>query len=54
MGLILSRRANAGDAFAHGVGRFEELQIAVALVTGSTMVGLTDDDVNLHLTIYSR
>ncbi len=41
MGLILARRANAGDACAHVVGRFEELQIAEALVTGSSLVGLT-------------
>jgi Trk K+ transport system NAD-binding subunit len=41
MGLILSRRANAGDAFAHVVGRFGDLQIAEALVTGSSLVGLT-------------
>jgi voltage-gated potassium channel Kch len=39
MGLILSRRANAGDACAHVVGRFGELQIAEALVTGSSLVG---------------
>jgi Trk K+ transport system NAD-binding subunit len=41
MGLILSRRANAGDACAHVVGRFGELQIAEALVTGSSLVGQT-------------
>lgn len=41
MGLILSRRANAGDACAHVVGRFGELQIAEALVTGSSLVGLS-------------
>lgn len=41
MGLILSRRANAGDAFAHVVGGFGDLQIAEALVTGSSLVGQT-------------
>jgi voltage-gated potassium channel len=48
MGLILSRRANAGDACAHVVGRFGELQIAEALVTGSTLVGLTLKETELR------
>jgi voltage-gated potassium channel len=41
MGIVLSRRANAGDACAHVVGRFGDLQIAEALVTGSSLVGQT-------------
>jgi voltage-gated potassium channel len=48
MGLILSRRANAGDACAHVVGRFGELQIAEALVTGSSLVGLTLKETELR------
>lgn len=48
MGLILSRRANAGDACAHVVGRFGDLQIAEALVTGSTLVGLTLNQTELR------
>jgi voltage-gated potassium channel len=39
MGVFLSRRANGGDACAHVVGRFDDLQIAEALVTGSSLVG---------------
>ncbi len=41
MGLFLSRRASVGDACAHVIGRFGELLIAEALVTGSPLVGLT-------------
>ncbi|MEB2787016.1 potassium channel family protein [Algoriphagus persicinus] len=41
LGLILSRRANAGDACAHVVGRFGDLQIAETFVTGSSLIGLT-------------
>lgn len=48
MGLILSRRANAGDACAHVVGRFGDLQIAEALVTGSSLVGLSLKDTALR------
>ena len=48
MGLILSRRANAGDAFAHVVGRFGDLQIAEAMVTGSSLVGQTLKDTALR------
>lgn len=48
MGLILSRRANAGDACAHVVGRFGELQIAEALVTGSALVGMTLKETELR------
>ncbi|WP_035805009.1 potassium channel family protein [Lunatimonas lonarensis] len=40
MGLFLSRRANGGDAGAHLIGEFDELKIAEALVTGSSLVGL--------------
>jgi Trk K+ transport system NAD-binding subunit len=48
MGIILSRRANAGDAYAHVVGRFGDLQIAEVLVTGSSLVGLTLRDTALR------
>ncbi|WP_228527920.1 potassium channel family protein [Pararhodonellum marinum] len=48
MGLFLSRRANAGDARAHVVGRFEELLIAEALVTGCSLVGLTLKETKLR------
>ncbi|MFN3999952.1 potassium channel family protein [Algoriphagus sp.] len=48
MGIILSRRANAGDACAHVVGRFGDLQIAEALVTGSSLVGLSLKDTALR------
>ncbi len=48
MGLILSRRANAGDACAHVIGRFGDLQIAEALVTGSSMVGMTLKETSLR------
>ncbi|MEB2779717.1 NAD-binding protein [Algoriphagus sp. C2-6-M1] len=41
LGLILSRRANAGDACTHVVGRFGDLQIAETFVTGSSLIGLT-------------
>jgi Trk K+ transport system NAD-binding subunit len=48
MGVILARRTNAGDAFAHLVGRFGDLQIAEALVTGSSLVGLTLQETKLR------
>ncbi|CAN5861659.1 potassium channel protein [soil metagenome] len=41
MGEFLSRRANGGDACAHVIGQFGELQIAEATVSGSPLVGLT-------------
>jgi voltage-gated potassium channel len=41
LGQFLSRRASGGDASAHVIGKFGELQIAEALVTGSTLVGMT-------------
>ncbi len=40
MGAFLARRANGGDACAHVIGTFGELQIAESLVTGSPLVGL--------------
>lgn len=40
MGVFLSRRASGGDARAHIIGTFGELQIAEALVNGSPLVGL--------------
>lgn len=39
MGVFLSRRASGGDACAHVIGTFGELQIAEALVSGSDLVG---------------
>lgn len=48
MGVILARRTNAGDACAHLVGRFGDLQIAEALVTGSSLVGLTLKETELR------
>jgi Trk K+ transport system NAD-binding subunit len=48
MGVILARRTNAGDARAHLVGRFGDLQIAEALVTGSSLVGLTLQETELR------
>lgn len=39
MGLFLARRASGGDAAAQVIGRFEELNIAEALVAGSSLVG---------------
>jgi voltage-gated potassium channel len=48
MGVILARRTNAGDACAHLVGRFGDLQIAEALVTGSSLVGLTLQETELR------
>lgn len=39
MGKVLSRRANGGDANAHVIGRFGELIIAEASVTGCSLVG---------------
>lgn len=48
MGLILARRTNAGDACAHVVGRFGDLQIAEALVTGSSLVDLTLQETGLR------
>lgn len=41
MGLFLARRASGGDARAHTIGEFGELQIAEAAVLGSPLVGLT-------------
>ncbi|GHA80747.1 potassium channel family protein [Pontibacter akesuensis] len=41
MGLFLARRASGGDARAHPIGKFGELQIAEASVAGSNLVGLT-------------
>ncbi len=48
MGLFLSRRANGGDANAHVIGRFGELLIAEALVTGCSLVGKTLMDTELR------
>ncbi|MFD2036869.1 potassium channel family protein [Belliella marina] len=48
MGLFLSRRANGGDACAHVVGRFDELLIAEAMVTGSSLVGQMLRETNLR------
>lgn len=39
MGVFLSRRASGGDACAHVIGTFGELQIAEALVANSPLVG---------------
>ncbi|WP_162056315.1 potassium channel family protein [Pontibacter pamirensis] len=41
MGLFLARRASGGDACAHVIGKFKELQIAEATVAGSPLVGLS-------------
>ncbi|MCC9167529.1 potassium channel family protein [Pontibacter harenae] len=41
MGNFLARRASGGDAIAHVIGQFDELQIAEATVAGSSLVGLT-------------
>lgn len=48
MGVFLSRRASGGDGCAHVIGKFGELQIAEALVTGSSLVGLTLRETNLR------
>ncbi|MCH7400926.1 potassium channel family protein [Belliella kenyensis] len=48
MGLFLSRRANGGDACAHIVGRFDDLLIAEAMVTGSELVGKMLKDTKLR------
>lgn len=48
MGVFLSRRANGGDASAHVIGKFDELQIAEAMVTGSTLVGQMLKETNLR------
>ncbi|MCL6261678.1 NAD-binding protein [Aquiflexum sp. TKW24L] len=41
MGLFLARRASGGDAAAQVIGKFEELNIAEASVSGSSLVGKT-------------
>lgn len=41
MGVFLARRASGGDASAQIIGRFEELKIAEASVSGSSLVGKT-------------
>lgn len=48
MGLYLSRRANGGDANAHPIGRFGELLIAEAMVTGCSLVGKTLKETELR------
>ncbi|EOZ97723.1 Trk system potassium uptake protein TrkA [Indibacter alkaliphilus LW1] len=51
MGKILSRRANGGDANAHVIGRFGELIIAEASVTGCSLVDKTLKETQLRQTI---
>lgn len=48
LGVFLSRRTNGGDASAHVIGKFDELQIAEAMVTGSTLVGQMLKETNLR------
>lgn len=51
MGKVLSRRANGGDANAHVIGRFGELIIAEASVTGCSLVGKTLRETQLRQNI---
>ncbi|MBW3466449.1 potassium channel family protein [Arthrospiribacter ruber] len=51
MGKILSRRANGGDANAHLIGRFGELIIAEASVTGCSLVNKTLRETQLRQNI---
>lgn len=51
MGKVLSRRANGGDANAHVIGRFGELIIAEASVTGCSLVEKTLRETQLRQNI---
>ncbi|MEX2512859.1 MAG: NAD-binding protein [Cyclobacteriaceae bacterium] len=48
MGIFLSRRASGGDASALVIGKFENLNIAEATVSGSSLVGLTLREASLR------
>ncbi len=48
MGVFLARRASGGDACAHLIGKFKELQIAEASVAGSVLVGLSLKETRLR------
>ena len=51
MGTSLSRRASVGDANAMVIGKFEELSIAEATVSGSILVGKTLREAKLRETV---
>jgi voltage-gated potassium channel len=48
MGMVLARRAHGGDAIAHLIGRFGELIIAEAMVSGCSLVGKTLEQTELR------
>lgn len=51
LGQALARRTHGGDARAHVVGRYGDLQIAEATVTGTPMVGKTLQEIGLRRTL---